>query len=65
MEQSPSLEVNSRSDIWEIFHLLWNLKVYYRIHKVIIIIIIYYYPSVCHTRQAQRSQTTFKRHIHS
>jgi hypothetical protein len=35
MEQSPSREANnySRSASQEIPHVLWNLKVYYRLHK--------------------------------
>jgi hypothetical protein len=33
MEQSPSWETNRSSASQEIPHILWNLKVYYRIHK--------------------------------
>jgi hypothetical protein len=33
MEQSLSLEINSHSASQEITHLLWNLKVHYRVHE--------------------------------
>jgi hypothetical protein len=33
MELSPFCEANSRSGTQEILNILWNLKVYYRIHK--------------------------------
>jgi hypothetical protein len=33
MEQSPSWEADSHSASEEVIHLLWNVKIYYRVHK--------------------------------
>jgi hypothetical protein len=33
MDQNPSSEADVRSVGQEIIHLLWNLKVYYRVYK--------------------------------